>query len=144
MQAVKIKPAEAAAIMGCSPQFVRIGLQQGKLDIGDAIKMSSIWTYNISAAALARRQGVTVEELEKKNKGAAEMNRRQRKKKDAKGLILIFSCEMVCKQETYANLEQTIQAQLNKGNVIVLPPYLRLEGIAGGSRVKRIKIMKGR
>ena len=34
-----------------------------KLDIGDAIKMSSIWTYNISAAALARRQGVTVEEL---------------------------------------------------------------------------------
>ena len=66
MQAVKIKPAEAAAIMGCSPQFVCIGLQQGKLDIGDAIKMSSIWTYNISAAALARRQGVTVEELEKK------------------------------------------------------------------------------
>ena len=46
------------------------------------------------------------------------MNRRQRKKKDAKGLTLIFSCEMVCKQETYANLEQTIQAQLNKGNVI--------------------------
>ena len=63
MQAVKIKPAEAAAIMGCSPQFVRIGLQQGKLDIGDAIKMSSIWTYNISAAALARRQGMTTEEL---------------------------------------------------------------------------------
>ena len=63
MQTVKIKPAEAAAIMGCSPQFVRIGLQQGKLDIGDAIKMSSIWTYNISAAALARRQGMTTEEL---------------------------------------------------------------------------------
>ena len=72
------------------------------------------------------------------------MNRRQRKKKDAKGLILIFSCEMVCKQEAYANLEQTIQEQLNKGNVIVLPPYLRLEGIAGGSRVKKIKIMKER
>ena len=72
------------------------------------------------------------------------MNRRQRKKKDAKGLILIFSCEMVCKQETYANLEQTIQAQLNEDNVIVLPPYLRLEGIAGGSRLKKIKIMKER
>ena len=72
------------------------------------------------------------------------MNRRQRKKKDAKGLTLLFSCEMVCKQETYANREQTIQAQLNKGNVIVLPPYLRLEGIAGGSRVKKIKIMKER
>lgn len=72
------------------------------------------------------------------------MNRRQRKKKDAKGLTLIFSCEMVCKQETYANLERMIQAQLNKGDVIVLPPYLRLEGITGGSRVKRIKIMKER
>ena len=70
------------------------------------------------------------------------MNRRQRKKKDAKGLTLI--CKMVCQQETYANLEQMIQAQLNKGNVIVLPPYLRLEGIAGGSRVKKIKIMKER
>lgn len=52
------------------------------------------------------------------------MNRRQRKKKDAKGLTLIFSCKMVCKQETYADLERMIQAQLNKGNVIVLPPYL--------------------
>lgn len=72
------------------------------------------------------------------------MNRRQRKKKDAKGLTLIFSCEMVCKQETYTNLERMIQAQLNNGDVIVLPPYLRLEGISGGSRVKRIKIMKER
>lgn len=40
----KIKPIEAAAIMGCSPQFVRVGLQQGKLNIGDAIKMSPMWT----------------------------------------------------------------------------------------------------
>lgn len=72
------------------------------------------------------------------------MNSRQRKKKDAKGLTLIFSCKVVCKQETYANLERMIQAQLNKDNVIVLPPYLRLEGIAGGSRVKKIKIMKER
>lgn len=72
------------------------------------------------------------------------MNSRQRKKKDAKGITLIFSCKVVCKQETYANLERMIQAQLNKGNVIVLPPYLRLEGIAGGSRVKKIKIMKER
>jgi hypothetical protein len=33
------------------------------LDIGNAIKMSSIWTYNISAAALAKRQGMSLEEL---------------------------------------------------------------------------------
>lgn len=62
-EAVKIKTTEAAAIMGCSPQFVRVGLQQGKLNIGDAIKMSSIWTYNISPAALAKRQGMTADEL---------------------------------------------------------------------------------
>lgn len=37
------------------------------------------------------------------------MNRRQRKKKDAKGLILIFSCEMVCKQETYAKRARVIK-----------------------------------
>ena len=61
---MKIKTAEAAAVMGCSPQFVRVGMQQGKLNIGDAIKMSSVWTYNIIPAALAKRQGITLEELE--------------------------------------------------------------------------------
>ena len=59
----RIKTAEAAVIMGCSQQFVRVGMQRGILDIGNAIKMSSIWTYNISAAALAKRQGMTTEEL---------------------------------------------------------------------------------
>lgn len=60
----KIKPTDAAKVMGCSPQFIRIGLQQGKLHIGEAIKMSSMWTYNISPALLAARQGITVGELE--------------------------------------------------------------------------------
>lgn len=63
MQTLKILPTEAAVIMGCSPQFVRLGLQKGVLAIGDAIKMSSIWTYNISPALLAARQGMTVEDL---------------------------------------------------------------------------------
>lgn len=63
---MRIKTSEAAAIMGCSPQFVRVGMQQGKLNIGDAIKMSSVWTYNIIPAALAKRQGMTLEELQKK------------------------------------------------------------------------------
>ncbi len=61
---MRIKTSEAAAVMGCSPQFVRVGMQQGKLNIGDAIKMSSVWTYNIIPAALAKRQGITLEELE--------------------------------------------------------------------------------
>lgn len=34
---MKIKTAEAAAVMGCSPQFVRVGMQQGKLNIGDGV-----------------------------------------------------------------------------------------------------------
>ena len=39
---------EAAAIMGKSEQFVRIGLQRGKLKFGSAVKMSNVWTYHIS------------------------------------------------------------------------------------------------
>lgn len=61
----KITPDQAAMVMGCSAQFVRIGLQRGLLDIGDAVKMSSKWTYNVSPAKLAARQGITVEELER-------------------------------------------------------------------------------
>ena len=37
---------------------------KGMIDIGDAVKLSSRWTYNISPAKLAERQGMTLEELE--------------------------------------------------------------------------------
>ena len=45
-----IKPAEAADILGVSPQFVRVAMQQGKLNIGIAIQLpgSSSWAYQIS------------------------------------------------------------------------------------------------
>ena len=59
----KITPDQAAYVMGCSAQFVRIGLQRGLLDIGDAVKMSTKWTYNISPAKLAARQGMTLDQL---------------------------------------------------------------------------------
>lgn len=62
----KISVEDAAAIMGCGQQFIRVGLQRGQLDIGDAVKMSGRWTYNISPAKLARRQGITVEELHRR------------------------------------------------------------------------------
>jgi hypothetical protein len=39
---------EAAAIMGKSMQFVRIGLQKERLPFGSAVKMSKKWTYYIS------------------------------------------------------------------------------------------------
>ena len=43
-----ISVKEAAKIMGKSEQFVRIGLQRGLLPFGQAINMSSIYTYYIS------------------------------------------------------------------------------------------------
>lgn len=39
---------QAAEIMGKSQQFVRVGIRQGVLPFGKAVKMSSIWTYYIS------------------------------------------------------------------------------------------------
>jgi hypothetical protein len=44
--------AEAAERLGKSRQFVRIGLQDGFLKFGTAVKMSSKWTYHISPALL--------------------------------------------------------------------------------------------
>lgn len=61
----KITPEQAAYVMGCSSQFIRIGLQRGLLDIGNAVKMSTKWTYNISPAKLAARQGMTLNQLER-------------------------------------------------------------------------------
>lgn len=46
--AQNISVKEAAEIMGKSQQFIRIGLQEGILPIGTAVKLSSIWTYHIS------------------------------------------------------------------------------------------------
>lgn len=64
----KITPEQAAYVMGCSSQFIRIGLQRGLLDIGDAVKMSTKYTYNISPAKLAARQGMTLDQLEREVK----------------------------------------------------------------------------
>lgn len=65
MKEDRILPAEAAAIMGASPQFVRVGMQTGQLDIGSAVKMSSVWTYNIQRDRLAAHVGRNIDrELE--------------------------------------------------------------------------------
>ena len=45
MNTGKILTTEAAAILNTSPQFVRVAMQQGKLPIGIAIKMSTKWRY---------------------------------------------------------------------------------------------------
>lgn len=55
MKNISVK--EAAEILGVSQQFVRIGLQQGTLPIGTAVKMSSRWTYHISPKLLKEYVG---------------------------------------------------------------------------------------
>lgn len=66
MNTGKILPTEAAAILNTSPQFIRVAMQQEKLPIGTAIKMSTRWTYNISGKLLAEYSGKDIEkELEK-------------------------------------------------------------------------------
>ena len=45
MERVSIR--EAAEILNCSEQFVRIGLQRGVLPIGTAVKMTGRYSYVI-------------------------------------------------------------------------------------------------
>lgn len=52
---------ECARLLNKSPQFVRIGLQRGILPFGYAIKMSSKWTYHISAAKVYEYLGASNE-----------------------------------------------------------------------------------
>lgn len=54
-----IKPVEAAEILGVSPQFVRVAMQQEKLNIGIAIQLpgSSTWAYQISEKLLGEYTG---------------------------------------------------------------------------------------
>lgn len=43
----KITIKEAANLMHKSPQFIRVGLQTGKLPFGSAVKVSKRWNYII-------------------------------------------------------------------------------------------------
>jgi len=47
----RISIAEAAARTGMSMQTIRIGLQQGRLKFGTAVKTSTNWTYHIPRKA---------------------------------------------------------------------------------------------
>lgn len=53
---------EAAELMGKSQQFVRLGLQRGILPIGNAVKLSSIWTYYISPKLFEQYTGIKIAE----------------------------------------------------------------------------------
>ena len=43
----RLSVKQAASLLGCAEQFVRLGLQQGTLPIGWAVKTSSQYTYVI-------------------------------------------------------------------------------------------------
>lgn len=53
-QPKKLTVPEAAAIMGCDPQFLRIALRQGRFsEFGTAVKMKR-WAYYINAERFFR------------------------------------------------------------------------------------------
>lgn len=56
----RLTVSETASLMGTSEQFVRMGLQLGKLPFGYAVKMSSKWTYYISPVKFMEHTGIRV------------------------------------------------------------------------------------
>lgn len=49
---------DAAKIIGKSPQYIRLGLQQKRIPIGSAVKMSNAWSYHISYELLKNYVGI--------------------------------------------------------------------------------------
>jgi hypothetical protein len=49
----KLTVVEAAKIMGVTPQFLRLGLQQHRFPFGEAVKMKR-WSYYINAEKFQR------------------------------------------------------------------------------------------
>lgn len=48
----------ASLLLGKTEQYVRVGLQQQRLPIGSAVKMSTQWTYHISYELLKNYVGI--------------------------------------------------------------------------------------
>ena len=79
MEIGRILPTEAVTILNVSPQFVRIAMQQGKLPIGTAVQMSSIWTYHISEKLLADYSGKDIEKEILRIRGGANHDQKREK-----------------------------------------------------------------
>lgn len=58
----KVSVSEAAKRMGVSPSYIRMGIRSGRLPFGTAVKMSSVWTYDIRRPAFEEylSKGVTL------------------------------------------------------------------------------------
>lgn len=51
---------QAADLMGVSPQFVRVGLQRGRLPFGYAVKNKTKWWYFISPQKFTEATGIKI------------------------------------------------------------------------------------
>lgn len=56
----RISVAQAARLLNASEQFIRLGLQQGTLTFGIAVKMSSQYTYVITKQKFEEVTGIKV------------------------------------------------------------------------------------
>ncbi len=54
---------QAAKLLGASDQFVRIGIREGQLKFGVAVKTSNQWTYLITKQKFEEVTGITVPEI---------------------------------------------------------------------------------
>ena len=57
---------QCAALLGKNAQFVRIGLQMGRLPLGFAVKTSSKWSYYICDKQFEEVTGIKVPEAYKR------------------------------------------------------------------------------
>lgn len=56
----RLSVAQAASLLNVSEQFIRIGLQQGTLKFGMAVKMSGQYTYVITKQKFEEVTGIKV------------------------------------------------------------------------------------
>ena len=52
---------EAAKLLNKSPDFIRVGLQNGRLPFGSAVRTSSKWSYHISEKLFNEYLGIKKE-----------------------------------------------------------------------------------
>ena len=64
MMPTKVPTAVAARILGKAEDFVRFGLQQGRLPFGSAVKTAKDrWSYHISPLLLANYTGMPLGQI---------------------------------------------------------------------------------
>lgn len=56
----RLSISKAAELLNVSEQFVRVGLQQGVLPFGYAVKISKRWTYVITIPKFEETTGIKV------------------------------------------------------------------------------------